>query len=360
MTVRKIRESLKEKNIDAIFLVNDSNIRYVSGYSGSDSFVLLLQDIGYFITDYRYTEQAEAECRDFRVITVNREEETHEQVIASLIEKNGVGRLAFEENHASYERIENLKKAMNDNQSDTRLLPGNGIVEDFRYTKNEEEISHIRKGAEISDRVFDGMLGFLKPGISERDAAFEVERLIRKHGGDGPAFPVILLTGPNTSKPHGIPSDATIKAGDFITMDFGTLYRGYRSDMTRTVVMGKPDEKQVKVYNLVKEAQETGVFASKPGTPGTRIDQQVKQILLKHDYLCFAGKGVGHGLGLDIHEKPFINARCDDTLKAGCVITMEPGIYIPFWGGVRIEDTLAITEDGHDILTRSPKHLIRI
>lgn len=181
---------------------------------------------------------------------------------------------------------------------------------------------------------------------------------MHNNGSQGAAFPIILLSGQKTSMPHGIPSDKKVETGDFITMDFGALYNGYRSDMTRTVLIGKADEKQKKVYQIIQEVQSIGLENVRAGIPGRDVNQAVNMAIDKYHYLKFAGKGLGHGLGLDIHEIPYLNARCTEILQENMAVTIEPGIYIPYWGGVRIEDTVVVTNNGCEVLTKSTKELI--
>lgn len=352
--MQEVIARMKERGLDGLFLNNNSNIRYVSGFTGADSYIFLLPDSRYFITDYRYTEQAERESSSFQIITVDREFETMEHKLAELIARHNVKSVAFEERHASYQLVENLRTAL----PGVALTPADDLVEQVRYVKTEEEIAKIKQASVITDKVFEEMLGYLQPGNTEVDLAFTLERLIRENGGDDIAFPVIILSGKNTSMPHGIPSRKKVEKGDFITLDFGALFQGYRTDMTRTVIIGKPDKQQRKVYDMVKGAQEQAVAAMVAGVPGIAVDRVVKNFFARFDYLPFAGKGCGHGLGLDIHERPFMNAKCTDILQENCVVTMEPGLYIPLWGGVRIEDTVLVQSHGREILSKSPKELL--
>ncbi len=354
--MEEVIKKLNDLNLDALLLGNDSNIRYVSGYTGSDSYILLLEDIQFFITDYRYSEQAEKECPGYEVVVVDRNTQTHEKVIADIIKSYQILKIAFETNLAVYKFIINIQKELSDEQ----MIPTEGIVENFRSTKKPEEIENISKAATIADKSFQEILSFIKPGVTEIELAWQLENLLRQNGAQGSAFPIISITGQKTSMPHGIPSNDKIKTGDFITMDFGALYNGYRSDMTRTVILGKPNEKQLKVYNIVKESQAAAVNAVKADIPGRDIDKVANDIIKKHQYLEFASKGTGHGLGLDIHEIPFLNGKCKEKLKENNVITIEPGIYVPFWGGVRIEDTVVVKKTGCEILTNSPRELIEL
>ncbi len=349
-----IVSQLEQHKLDGIFLVNCSNIRYLSGYTGADSFLLQLGDGGYLITDYRYTEQAEEECSKHEVITIDREIETVEEKVADLANRHGLSRIGFEKNHLTWERCTMMQEVLGEIEFAATL----DVVESLRYRKSTTEIECIQKAAAIADAAFNEILPILQPGTTEVEAALELEMLIRSSEAENIGFPIILVAGLNSSKPHGIPSSRKIESGDFITLDFGSQYRGYRSDMTRTVVIGKPDDRQKKVYDIVREAQQTGVDAVKAGVTGMEVNEQVRSVLKKHGYLDFAGKGLGHGLGLDIHEKPFLNRKCEDILLPGCAVTIEPGIYIPYWGGVRIEDTVVVNEKECEIITRSTKELL--
>lgn len=354
--MHNIAMQLEKYELDGIFLINDSNIRYLSGYTGADSFLLQLGDSGYLITDYRYTEQAEEECSNHEVITIDREMDTVEEKVAELAAHHSLSRIGFEKNHLTWERYDNMQQAL----GAKKFIATSDLVESLRYRKSESEIACIAKAATIADEAFSQILPSIQPGRTEIELVLELEMMIRKSEAENIGFPIILVAGPNSSKPHGIPSSRKIEQGDLVTLDFGAQYQGYRSDMTRTVVIGEPDDRQKKVYDIVREAQQTGVDAVKAGVAGAEVNEKVRTVLKKYDYLNFASKGLGHGLGLDIHEKPFLNRKCENILLPGCVITIEPGIYIPHWGGVRIEDTVVVTEDGCDILTRSTKELLAL
>lgn len=355
--MKHIATILAEQKLDGLFLVDPSNIRYLSGYSGEAAFLLQLHDQGYLITDYRYTEQAEEECLNHRVITIDREKESVEQRVAKIARQYGLTRIGFEKKHLSCERYGTLQETLRQNHR-AELVATGGLVEALRYQKNTEEIDAIRKAAEIADHAFTKILPLLRPGISEKEAALQLEMEIRRGGAEDISFPIILVGGVNGSRPHGVPSQRLLEKGELVTLDFGAKYKGYRSDITRTVAIGHPDEKQREMYNIVKEAQQTGVDAVRAGVPGVEVDLKVRTVLQKYGCLEQAGKGLGHGVGLDIHEKPFLNEKCEEILQSGCVITIEPGIYIPSWGGIRIEDTIAVTEEGGEILTKSTKELL--
>ena len=353
---RQILRKLKDIECDALFLVNDANIRYTSQFTGSDSYVLICKERNYFFTDHRYYEQAEFECQGFEVINVNRESDVLEQKIAEVVNLHQITAIAVEKNHLTMKQYEKINSEL----SEVQIVPIEGIVENLRYVKSQIEISLITKAAEITDKAFQKILSLLKPGMTELQVALELEIIIRQNGAQGVAFPIIVVSGDKTSFPHGIPSDKKIEQGDLITMDFGAIYNGYRSDMTRTVIMGEPNQKQKLIYGIVKEAQAVGLENVIPGLIGKKVRERVKAVMDKYEYKDFASKGLGHGVGLDIHEKPLMNARCEDILTENCVLTIEPGIYIPNWGGVRIEDTVVVKNGPCQVLTKSTKELISI
>lgn len=351
-----IFKKMSALNVESLFINNEKNIRYLSGYTGEDSYILLSAKTQWFITDYRYSEQAERECEGYEVIVRNRQTTSLGECIEQLLSDNSIDSMGFERDHINYGMIEDIKACINK----ANIIPTSNLVEDLRYVKDENEIALAKKACKIGDDAFSYLMKVIKVGMTEAEAALELEYKMRKLGGEGVAFDTILLSGTRTSMPHGIPSSKVIEHGDFVTIDFGTLYKGYRSDMTRTFVMGEATEKQKAVYASVLESQKVGVSAVKSGMIGSDVDGQVKEILVRDNYYEFSGKGLGHGLGLDLHEQPFMNPICDLTLQEGCIVTIEPGVYIPGWGGVRIEDTVVVTHDGCEIITNTPKELLII
>lgn len=352
--VERLLAKMEEQGLESLFLNHDNNIRYISGYTGSDSYILISPKGRWFITDYRYTEQAKKECVGFEVIQRNRQTTTLGQCVNQILKENNISNVGFERDHINYGMIEDIKNDV----ENAEFIPTSGIIEELRYTKDEGEIELIRKACEITDKAFAELLKVIKVGMTEAEAALELEYNMRKFGAEGVAFDTILISGAKTSMPHGIPDDKKIEYGDFVTVDFGALYKGYCADMTRTFVMGEASDEQIKLYNTVLEAQIASVEGIKAGITGKEADDLAGQVLKREGYYEQSGKSLGHGLGLFIHERPFMNPICQDVLKEGCVVTCEPGVYIPGWGGVRIEDTVAITKDGCEILTHSPKELI--
>jgi len=358
--VERLAGALNPASLDGLLLVGDSNIRYITGFTGSESYAIISGNASgnarCFITDSRYTEQAEAECEGFEVIRWRSPAPGLTDTFQSICDRFGIRRLGFEKNKVTYEFFEKLS----DNLRDIELVPTSGLVEAIRYVKDEAEAACIRKAARIADEAFSELLGFIRIGVTEKDIERELQYLIKKKGAEDIGFATIVASGKRSSLPHAIPSDKKIEKGDFITMDFGAMYMGYRSDMTRTVVVGAADPRQVEIYNIVRTAQEKAESAIRAGVSGKIPDDCARGHISAAGYgECF-GHGLGHGVGLDIHEEPFMSSSCKRTLEEGCIVTVEPGIYIPDWGGVRIEDTVLVKPEGIEILTCSSKELLII
>lgn len=357
--IQTVLNQLQKDRIDGMLVCALQNVRYLSGFSSNEPFVafLIICPKGNFlITDYRFGEQAKNECKNFEVIVRNRRVQTLGQAIDVILQNQGIRRLGFERDHILYSMQTDLESDI----TQSELIATSGIIEKIRRVKDEQEIASIAKAAKIGDNALDHLFGILKPGMTEKEAALELEYLIMKGGSEGLAFPTIFISGTRTSMPHGMPSDKKIAAGDMITADFGAVVNGYRSDMTRTFVMGKANHEQKKVYALIKEAQQVGVDNIRAGIPGKEPYEKVRAVLDACEYVEHVGEGLGHCVGLSLHERPYLDQNCEDILEENFVLTVEPGIYIPNWGGVRIEDDVRVTRNGCEILTRSPKHLIEL
>ncbi|MGI6686342.1 MAG: M24 family metallopeptidase [Bacillota bacterium] len=357
MRVEKVLKGMEEQGIDGLFLMREANIRYISGFTGGDSFVLLTPHHKIFITDSRYTEQAEQECPGFEIVQYLGSCPGLEETISNLAEVHRIKKIGFEQDDVTFKIYDKLRRTLGNK---TELVPTSGLVEAVRLVKDVREIACIKRAAEIVDEVFTYILGVIKQGPREKDIAIEIEYQMKKKGASHPAFSTIVASGPRGSLPHAIPSERVIKTGDLITMDFGAVYQGYCSDITRTVSVGEPTEKQKEIYRIVKEAQEAGLNAVRAGIEGSAADKAARDVIEKAGYGPNFGHGLGHGVGLEIHEEPSLNTKCRKVLAAGSVVTVEPGIYIPNWGGVRIEDTVLVTEEGCEILTHATKDLITI
>lgn len=353
----EIRKKIRNSEVEALFVSSEANVRYLSGFTGAESYLMICDGGQYIITDGRYTEQAAEQCPDYEIINWDNDNPYQKKAV-KLAADNQVHKLGFEKESLTYKKYEKIKSEAQ--KEEITLIPEEGLVEELRYTKSESEIAKIKKAAELADRAFSSFLDFIKPGLTEREAALELEYLLRKLGAEGIGSIIILVSGTRTSLPHGEPSDKQIEQGDLITLDFGGKYQGYVSDMTRTFVLGQADQKQKKIYRAVREAQKTGLEVLTSGLSGKKADSEVRKVLDKYDLEDRFAHGLGHGLGLEIHEKPFMGPKCSEQLKEGCVVTVEPGVYIPGWGGVRIEDTVVIGKKGAARLTESKKELLEI
>ena len=338
---------------EAALVSTDVNRFYFLGFdSGDAGTVLILPDKTYFIIDSRYIEIAEATVKEAEVILEGKALEQVRDILAA----HGVKHL-YLENKATLAYADHVRAALPGVEVDTGAVLSDAI-DAIRAVKSEEEFDAIRRAQVITDACFEHMLGYIKPGVREIDAALEMEVFMKSHGAGKLAFDTIFVSGAKTSLPHGVPGDKRIEAGDFVTMDFGCLYHGYCSDMTRTIALGYVSEKMDKVYHTVLEAQLAGIAATKAGVTGKEMDAAARNVINAAGFEGLFGHSYGHSLGLLIHEGPYANMRNDKPMPAGAVVSAEPGIYIPDEFGVRIEDVTVLTETGCEILTKSPKNLI--
>ena len=353
----KLREKLTEQNYDALFVINESNIRYLSGYTNHDAFLFISGAkhgaANIFITDFRYTEQAAEECPDYQVMLYKKSATTLAELISEYCTKHGVKRLAFEYGHISHARYQELAQTL----TGIELCASNGLIEGLRNIKDQAEGERLRLAAAATDRVFAAVCQFIRPGVTERQIEWEIARNIREQGSN-PSFPSIVVSGVRGSLPHGVANDKPVAQGEFITLDFGCTYDGYRADLTRTVFIGQPSAEQRHIYDTVLQAQLASEAAIKAGVAGSDIHKIAREIIDQAGYAGRFGHGLGHGVGLDVHEQPSMNETAEFILAAGCYVTVEPGIYIPGIGGVRIEDIVEVTSDGSENLYTSTKDLI--
>ena len=346
------------------------NVRYLSGFSGSNGALLVFADERgpVLATDGRYRTQAAAQAPDLEIAIV-RAVARH---LVGLAADEGVGKLGFESNVVTVDGFDALKGELEERKSggNTELVRAAGTVEALREVKDAGEVALLRLACEAADAALADLVarGGLRPGRTEREVSRELESLMLDHGADAISFDTIVAAGPNSAVPHHRPTDAVLAEGDFVKIDFGALVAGYHSDMTRTFVLGKAADWQLEIYQLVAEAQRAGREALKPGAGLRDVDAAARQLIADAGYGEQFGHGLGHGVGLQIHEAPGIGATSAGTLLAGSVVTVEPGVYLPGRGGVRIEDTLVVaSETGRatshtagetpELLTRFPKEL---
>lgn len=344
-------DRLSKLDVDAMIVRNFENRFYLSGFSGSNATLLIHPFINILITDSRYTEQAEKQTRYFQIITMEKIEDAYE-ILKNTANSLNAKRIGFEADRVTYNWYNSISSKMT-----AELVPLSGIIEDLRATKDEYEIEFIKKAQSVADDAFSKILDYIKPGISEIDIASELCYYMAKSGCPV-AFESIVASGPNGSMPHARPTDRKIQNGDFITMDFGCKYEGYCSDMTRTVAVGSISVEMRKVYDTVLEAQLLALDAIHEGVKGSEIDSVARNYISNAGYGEYFGHGLGHSFGLEVHEEPRFSKYCEKTIKSGMCLSVEPGIYLPGKFGVRIEDTIKVTENGCYNFTTSPKELI--
>lgn len=347
----KLRKRMEIEGLEGFVSVRPENLRYLSGFSGGEGTVLILPDRTYLLTDFRYIEQASGEAPGFEIVRVAADP------FAPLTDLGqGAKRVGFEGDFVTHDTY--LKLAEHLPQCELMSRPE--LINDLRAVKDEEEIGRIRRAVRAADQAFDAILAKLAVGQKEEEISLELEFAMRRAGASGRSFDFIVASGPRGALPHGTASSKRVEQGEFLTLDFGAVLAGYCSDITRTVVFGEPDEKQREIYEVVLKAQLAGIRAVKPGVTGRDVDAVARGIIAEAGYGEYFGHGLGHSVGLAIHEGPNLNTREERLLQPGNVVTVEPGIYIPGWGGVRIEDMVVVTEEGCEILTQAPKDLIII
>ena len=345
-----LRKVLDERGLDGMLITNLTNVRYISGFTGSAASCLITPEGQYFITDGRYIEQSKAQVKGFeRFIDMN----SHlSQIKDNNLNPNGF-KLAFEGDHMSYALYENMISVF----PNTKWENSSMILEDLASVKDDHELECIRTAVEVTDKVYEEILHMLRPGFTEKQVANTMVSKYREYA-EGEAYSPIVATGPNGALPHAIPTDREFENGDFIVIDAAAKYGGYHADMTRTPVIGEATEKHKEVYSIVKEAQQRGCDIAKAGVPCKEVDAATREYISEMGYGEYYTHGTGHGLGLEIHTSPRFSPQSEQVLEVNNVMTIEPGIYLAGWGGVRIEDDCWIKKDRCEPLNVSPKELI--
>ena len=350
----RLRERLAAADLDAMLVTDLVNVRYLSGFTGSNAALLIRadDDTPVLATDGRYRTQAARQAPDAEIVI----ERACGPYLARRAAADGVKRLGFESHVVTVDAHARLLDAAGEG---TELVCAAGTVEALREVKDAGEVAILRLACEAADAALRDLIdrGGLRPGRTEKEVRRELEALMLDHGADGPSFETIVATGANSAIPHHRPTDAVLAAGDFVKIDFGALVAGYHSDMTRTFVLGPAADWQREIYELVATAQRAGREALAPGVALKDVDAASRQVIVDAGYGDNFGHGLGHGVGLQIHEAPGINSAAAGTLLAGSAVTVEPGVYLPDRGGVRIEDTLVVGDGTPDLLTRLPKEL---
>lgn len=348
----KLRTVIKENKLDGFLITSSINRRYITNFTGTAGVVLVTEQDALLITDFRYIEQANKEVTAFKVVE-------HKQPIgleiADQLKALGVEQLGFEKDDLTYGVYEQYSKDI-----DAKLIPTSGLVEKLRLIKTEDEINILKEAAKIADAAFDHILTYIKPGVKEIDVSNELEFFMRKQGATSSSFDIIVASGYRSALPHGVASDKLIQNGELVTLDFGALYKGYCSDITRTVAVGEITDELNEIYHTVLEAQIRGVEGIKAGVTAKQADSFTRDYIKEKGYGEYFGHSTGHGIGLEVHEGPGLSFRSNQVLEEGMVVTVEPGIYVPGVGGCRIEDDTVVTKDGNERLNFAPKELITL
>lgn len=350
MNLVTLREALKENALDAILVTNSYNRRYITGFTGSSGVAVISANDAVFITDFRYTEQAAEQVKGFRIV---KHEKTIIEEVAAQVQEMNIQTLGFEKDDVTFGMYELYNEKVQ-----AELKPVSGIIEKLRMIKSAEEIEILKDAAKIADDAFAHICTFIKPGVSELEVSNELEMFMRKQGATSSSFDIIVASGERGALPHGVASAKIIQSGELVTLDFGALYNGYISDITRTVAVGEPSEQMREIYEITRAAQQKALEEIKPGMTGIEADAIARDYIKSKGYGEAFGHSTGHGIGLEVHEGPALSFRSETVLVPNMAVTVEPGIYVPGVGGVRIEDDIIITEEGNVRLTHSPKELI--
>ncbi|HWD08474.1 MAG TPA: Xaa-Pro peptidase family protein [Actinomycetota bacterium] len=341
--------------VDALYISNLVNVRYLCGFTGSNGALLIGREAAWFLTDGRYRAQAPGEVTgaEIEVYTLP------DQLGASLRRLGGdlaAARIGFEADHVSVTAAQRLGSYL----PSAELVPTSGLVEELRRVKEPGELDRIRQAAELADDGVAYIIEKARPGVSERELAIDLESYMRSQGAEAVSFPSIVAAAERSALPHAHPTGRVVESGRFLLFDLGCIFQGYCSDLTRTIVIGRADDRHREIYDLVAAAQQAGLDALAAGRTGAEVDGAARNVIVAAGYGEEFGHSLGHGVGLDIHEAPTLRSTSTDVLEPGHVVTVEPGVYLPGWGGVRIEDLTVVTASGAEVLSQATKELIEI
>jgi len=352
--IKKLQWILARENLDLLLITFLPHVRYLSGYTGTNGMILLSYESSIFLTDFRYKEQVKEQVKNMEVMIAQRDLFSSLPDISLL--KGKRIKMGFEADHLNCKTYQRLKVLL----PDCLLVSTEKMVESLTVKKDKTEIDKIKQAIKITDRVFSEILGFIKPGVRELELSAEMEYRMKRYGSSTPYFETIVASGKRAALPHGVASSKKIGKNEFVTMDFGAVFDGYTADMTRTVVVGKANRKQKKVYNTVLRAQSRAISKARSRMKACDLDRTAREVIKRAGYGKYFGHGLGHGIGVLIHDNPAVNPTNQLPLEPGMVVTIEPGIYIPNWGGVRIEDDVLISQRGCEVLTTAERNLIEL
>ncbi|MCF6150613.1 MAG: aminopeptidase P family protein [Candidatus Kuenenia sp.] len=346
----EIKKNLEREGAEGFLVTNEINIRYISGFTGSDSVLLLTPGNDYLFTDFRYVEQAQQDNPKIKIV----EKKTSLlNSICEKIKKLKIKKLLVESFYISIDQFNEIKQKVNN----IHMIATKGIIENYRKQKTKDELKKIQKAIEIAEKAYASIQNKIKYGVTEKDIADILEYELRILGAEKSSFDIICAVGKHASKPHAHPATTRVQRGDTVLIDWGSRFQYYNSDLTRLKTMDKISSKFRKIYQIVLDAQSLAIDCIRPGIKAKKIDAVARNYIKKKGFGEFFGHGLGHGIGQEVHEGPYINKKNNEILKEGMVFTVEPGIYIPEWGGVRIEDLVLVTQTGCEVLSKLPKKL---
>ncbi len=352
--LQRLQQSLKAQSIPALMVSNLANVQWLTGFTGSFGVVLVTSDSGLMITDSRYTVQAQEQVTDLPSITYG-SPLSFVEFLQKQVGELGISTLHIDENQVTVGSYNQWKKTL----KGTTFVPDEDPIHKLRKVKSAAEIALVQEACQLADACLEYLLTQIKVGVTENELLYEIEQFFRKHGSTI-SFPPIVVSGERSARPHGVPSDKPLESGDFVTFDLGCKIKGYCSDITRTIVVGRATERHKEVYDQVLKAETTCIDALKPGVNGRDVDKLARQILDEKELAQYFGHGLGHGLGTLVHDSGRLSSTIDEPIEVGQIWTVEPGVYIEGFGGVRIEDDVVITETGNTILTHFPKELLEL
>jgi len=352
--IKKILHYIRKKELDGILVSSKSNVTYLSRFTGDSSFLMITSNRCILLTDGRYTEQARKEChREIEILNWVHDKRYGIETYEYLTKKLAIKRLGFEGHIVTFNTFQTLSSGLNN----VELVDIDGAIEKLRKIKDKTEIESIRIACEISDKALELTIPKIKEGTSEIEITASLEYNIRTNGAEGISFDTIVLSGSKTSLLHGKPGNKKLERGDFVLFDFGALYKGYHADISRTFVLGGPNQQQRELFEIIYNAQFNAIHSIKPGIQSITLEKRVKESI-PGKYIGNFYPGLGHGVGLEIHEEPFLGRQNEFIFQKNMVITIEPGIYIPDLGGLRVEDTVLVTDDSFEILSKFPRDLM--
>ncbi|MFP3897850.1 MAG: M24 family metallopeptidase [Dehalococcoidia bacterium] len=350
--LRKLRTAIAANGLDVLLVSQPENRRYLSGFTGSSGWLLIAQESAILATDFRYVEQAAGECPDFEVVQTKRE---LRDWLPGLLSNYGWHKLGFEGHAVSYDSHHKLGQALEGGQVHVDLVPTSDLVEQLRAVKEHEELQYIARAVAMADAALEQAATLIRPGMTEKQASWEIEKLLRQQGSEGVAFEIIVASGPNAALPHARPTEKALCPGEPVIIDMGARSDGYCSDLSRSLFLGKPDQTFRQIYDIVLRAQTAAIEGVESGMEAAQADRLARSVIEQAGYGDAFGHGLGHGVGLAVHESPTVGSSSSDSLADGMVFTIEPGIYLAGQGGIRIEDMVVLENGRARVLTRARK-----